>query len=268
MLHPLWADPFWLALAAKMALSAGIVVAASLAVERSGPLMGAMSATLPISAGPNYAFLAAEHGPAFIERSTLSSLAVNAATLVFILVYAALAQRESTLASLGPAVAVWLAGAMLAARVEWSLSGVVLLNLAAFAATLPLGPRYARAAPAPVRAARRWWELPARGATAAGLVAVVVLVGRVLGPSAAGVAALVPMALISLILVLHPRVGGPATAAMVAHALPGMAGFALGIAALHLGVVPFGAGAALGLALGVCVAWNLGLVALHRANTS
>ncbi len=50
------------ALLAKMATSAGVVVIASLVVERSGPLLGALVATLPISMGPAYLFLGMEHG--------------------------------------------------------------------------------------------------------------------------------------------------------------------------------------------------------------
>ena len=40
-----------LMVAAKLALTMGIVVTASLMVERAGPFIGAMIATLPISAG-------------------------------------------------------------------------------------------------------------------------------------------------------------------------------------------------------------------------
>ncbi len=81
-------DWFWLTLAAKMAASAGIVVTASFLVERSGPFLGAMIATLPISAGPAYVVLALEHGPGFIAQSSLASLSVNAGTILFLTLYA------------------------------------------------------------------------------------------------------------------------------------------------------------------------------------
>ena len=45
-------EQLWLTLPIKMAASALIVVTASLLVERSGPVVGALIATLPISAGP------------------------------------------------------------------------------------------------------------------------------------------------------------------------------------------------------------------------
>ena len=61
---------FWLALALalKMAVTAGFVVAASLVAETSGPAIGAMIATLPIAAAPSYVFLALDHDTAFIAR--------------------------------------------------------------------------------------------------------------------------------------------------------------------------------------------------------
>ena len=64
---------FWILLLAKMTTTAIIVVAASKVVERAGPFLGAMVATLPISAGPSYIFLAAEHGGDFVHRAALTS---------------------------------------------------------------------------------------------------------------------------------------------------------------------------------------------------
>ena len=43
---------FWYELALKMALTAAIVVGASVAVERSGPFIGALIATLPSASRP------------------------------------------------------------------------------------------------------------------------------------------------------------------------------------------------------------------------
>ena len=61
---------FILTLALRMAITAAFVVSASVITERSGPVIGALVATLPISAGPSYVFLALDHDAAFIaERS-------------------------------------------------------------------------------------------------------------------------------------------------------------------------------------------------------
>ena len=63
---------FWFALALKMAMTAAIVVIVSVAVERSGPFIGALIAALPSAAGAAYIILAIEHPPSFIAASITS----------------------------------------------------------------------------------------------------------------------------------------------------------------------------------------------------
>ena len=83
---------FWLPLATKMAVTAAFLVAATLVAERAGPLVGGLVATLPISAGPAYAFLSLDHDAAFIAASATASLAANAVTGLFALCYMIFAQ--------------------------------------------------------------------------------------------------------------------------------------------------------------------------------
>src|SRR5258705_2808936 len=85
---------FILTLALRMAVTAAFVVSASVITERSGPVIGALIATLPISAGPSYVFLALRHHSALIAASALARLPINAATLFFALTYLALSQRQ------------------------------------------------------------------------------------------------------------------------------------------------------------------------------
>jgi hypothetical protein len=257
-------DPFITGLLIKMATSAVIVVAASLVVERTGPFLGAMIATLPISAGPAYAFLAYEHGPAFVETSSLVSLAANAATALFIVLYAGLAQRRGVVASVAGALGAWLVAAWVVTRFDWSLPAAIALNAAAYGGALLLSQRFLGGAPGRSTAPKPWWAIPARAAGVMFLVAVVVLAGRLIGPKAAGLAALMPVVLTSLALVLHPRIGGPATAGVMANGLPGMIGFTTSIVVLHVTVVPLGSVVALCAALGVCVLWNVGLTVRQR----
>ena len=57
--------------------------------------------------------------------------------------------------------------------------------------------------------------------------------------------------------ILHHRVGGPATAAVLANAIPGLAGFGCSVLlTLHLTAVSLGIVTALFLGLGVSVVWN------------
>src|SRR3954466_1875839 len=101
-------DPlFWYGLALKMAMTATIVVVASVVVERSGPFIGALIAALPTAAGAAYIILALEHPPAFIAGSAIGTVAANAAVAVFALAYAALAQRHGLALSIGVATFTW-----------------------------------------------------------------------------------------------------------------------------------------------------------------
>src|SRR5271167_2095348 len=90
---------FILTLALRMAVTAAFVVSASVITERAGPVIGALIATLPISAGPTYVFLALDHDAAFIAEGALASLPINAATIFLGLTYVVLAQRQSALVS-------------------------------------------------------------------------------------------------------------------------------------------------------------------------
>lgn len=256
-------DPFWTMLAAKMASTAALVVVASLIVERSGPFFGAMVATLPISAGPSYVFLAADHGAAFIEKAALASIAINAITFVFAALYARLAQSRGLGVALGMSFGFWLVAAIGVVNVNWTFWTAALLNIVLFLPAL-IATRRFRASPLTRTPQRRWWDAPFRAALVMGLVGVVVGLGRFMGPATAGVAALVPIVLCSLAIILQPRIGGPGAAAVLSHALPGLVGFAFAVSVLHLTAVPFGAPIALLLALAICIGWNLGLAVVRR----
>src|ERR1700686_4374034 len=119
---------FILTLALRMAITAAFVVTASVITERSGPGIGGLGATLPISAGPSYVFLALDHDAAFIAEGALASLPINAATIFLGLTYVVLAQRRNALVSAGGAVAVWIVLASLIRSVQWTLAGGLIVN--------------------------------------------------------------------------------------------------------------------------------------------
>ena len=86
---------FWFALTIKMVVTALFVTLATVIAERLGPTVGALVATLPVSAGPVYVFLALDHDAAFISASAVASLALNAITAIYVTVYVLLAQRRT-----------------------------------------------------------------------------------------------------------------------------------------------------------------------------
>jgi hypothetical protein len=248
---------FILTLVLRMAITAVFVVSASVITERSGPVIGALVATLPISAGPSYVFLALDHDAAFIAEGALASLPINVATIFLGLTYVLLAQRHSALLSWAGGAVVWIALAALSRTIHWSLAEGVAVNVVAFAICIPLLNRF-RHVKMPL-ITRRWYDIPLRAALVATLVATVVTLSGWVGPAVSGVIALFPMVFSSMMLILHPRIGGRPTAAVIANGGWGMLGFGTAIAVLHVAALRFGSAIGLSLALATCVSWNLAL---------
>jgi hypothetical protein len=248
---------FLLLLALRMCLAAAVVVSASMIAERAGPVIGALIATLPISSGPSYVFVALDHGPGFIAQSALTALPINAATVWMSLVYVILAQRRGVLVSCTTALAVWFGLVSLILKRPWTLSEGLMLNLVAFAVCAPLLQRF-RHARMPL-IARQWYDLPLRAALVASLVGTITLLSGWAGPEISGILLMFPVVFTSMMLILQPRIGGPATAAVIANGVWGLMGFGLGVTAVQLGVSHLGSAAGLSLGLATCVTWNLGL---------
>ncbi len=253
---------FLVSLLTKMAVTAAFVVAATFLAERAGAVVGGMVATLPLSAGPAYVFLSLVHGPAFITDSALASLVGNAANSVFALTYTLLAQRRGLTLSVVPALVAWTAVAALSRALPWTTWSAVALNVVVLPTALGLGNRL-RHARMPL-VTRRWYDIPLRAGMVATLVATVVTLSTHVGPTVTGVVAVFPIVLLSLMLILHPRIGGPAAAAVLSNTLLGLFGFALTCLTARFLVVPLGAAAGLGLALAVSVGCNLAFWWMRR----
>ena len=106
---------------------------------------------------------------------------------------------------------------------------------------------------------RRWYDIPLRASLVATLVATVVTASGWVGPKVSGIIALFPIVFTSMMLILHPRIGGPPTAAVLANSAGGLMGLGIAIAMLHVAALRFGSAIGLSLALAICVGWNLGL---------
>src|SRR5438105_7061037 len=248
---------FLIELATRMAVTAVFLVAATAVAERSGPFLGGLVATLPISAGPVYLFLSLDHDAAFIAASALTSLAANAVTGLFALVYILVAQVRGAVASLLVTLGFWIVAISALRGFVWTLAGALALNAASYIVAVPVARRFRSAKFRPPR--RRWYDVPLRAGLVAVLVATVIGLSTRVGPALTGMLAVFPVVLTSLILIFHPRIGGPATAAILANTLPGLVGFAAALLALHFAAVPLGKAAALGLALAISIGWNLTL---------
>ena len=253
---------FALTLIVKMAITAAFVLAATITAERAGPLVGGLVATLPIGAGPIYVFLALDHDAQFISQSAVASLAVNAANVIFAVVYCVLAQRRSLAISLGGTYVVWIVLAAIITASHWSLGPALLINAAAIAVGMwvvqPF--RYTRM---PRQQPRRY-DYVLRAVMVAVLVGIVVTFSFRIGSYGSGLLAVFPVVLTSIILILHRRAGGKPTAAVLANAPLGLLGFGIACMVLHLTAESLGVVAGLSLAVATSIGWSLAVLAARR----
>src|ERR1700731_4915430 len=145
---------FALTLIVRMAVTAAFLLAATVTAERAGPLVGGLVATLPISAGPVYVFLALDHDASFIAASALASLTANGVTGFFALVYVLVAQVRGPLASLAIALGFWLCAIFLVRSFAWTLPGALAFNATSYLIAVPTARRFRSARFRPPR--RRW----------------------------------------------------------------------------------------------------------------
>jgi hypothetical protein len=250
-------------LALKIVMTAGIVVAASLVVERSGPFIGALIASLPTAGGAAMIILAFEHPPAFIAHGAVGSMVAMGMVAVFALSYAALAQRHGLLLSLGGAYLVWFGAAYLTLYVEWTAARAILLDAVVFPVAIALGRRF-RVAGEVKHVAVTAADIAWRAGVVTLCVLVVTAASYSIGSFASGLFAFLPVAMGSFFVILQPRIGGPAAASVAAHVHAPLIGLVLGLLSVHLLAVPVGVWWSYAIGLSIGLAWNALLWALRR----
>ncbi len=252
---------FWLTIAIKMAIGASVVIAATLAAERAGPLIGALIATLPVSAGPSYFFLAFEQDAPFFAQSALGSLLLNASTAIYATTYVLLSQRHRFIVCVPAAIALWLGSFFLFSHFIRNGVAAAALNVVVFATCFYLVRQYRDVRMPKIKL--RWYDFAFRAGLVGTLVGVILLLNAVLGPIFTGALAAFPIVFTSMMLILHHRYGGPACAAVMANGITGLIGFGIAAYVLHASVISLGVPLALTIALCITVAWNLGVFALR-----
>jgi hypothetical protein len=246
---------FVFGLALKIAMTASIVVAASIVVERSGPFVGALIASLPTAGGAAMIILAWQHPPAFIAASAVGSLVSNAVCAAFALCYAVLAQRATLPVSLGGAFVVWFCMAFFARLVEWDAVSAVLLNAVVYPLTIAAGSRF-RVMGAVKRMQLTAGDLAWRAGVVTLCVIIVTAASYSIGSFLSGLFAFFPVAMGSFFVILHSRLGGPAAASVAAHVQAPLIGLGLSLLAVHLLAVPVGVWWSYLLGLSIGIFWN------------
>jgi hypothetical protein len=252
---------YWLAIAVKMAIGASVVIAATVAAERAGPLIGALVATLPVSAGPSYFFLAFEQDAQFFSQSALGSLLLNASTAIYATTYVLLSQRHPFVVCVPAAMIAWLGSFFLFSYFIKNGATAALLNIFVFATCFVLVRRYRNVRMPKIKL--RWYDFTFRAGLVGTLIGIILLLNTVLGPIITGALAAFPIVFTSMMLILHHRYGGPACAAVMANGITGLIGFGIAAYLLHLSALSLGVPLALTIALCITVAWNLGVFTLR-----
>jgi hypothetical protein len=233
----------------KLVLVPALIVSASLAGRRWGPLMAGLVASFPLVAGPALLFLAIEQGDAFAAEASRGALVALVAVAASGVVYAWASLRVPWSISL---VASWASFVLITLALHgrsvtplWALAGAIASFVLA-GALLPAsrGPR-ARAAPS-------FWDLPLRTLSAMTVVMTVTGLARHLGPGLSGAFTPFPVALGVLLAFTHAQQGSAGAIRFMRGFLPGMWSFAVFCFVAALAIVPLGGWQGLLLAL-ACV---------------
>lgn len=247
----------WLLL--RVGLIAMFVILVTTLAERLGPFLGAMVASLPLYTGPVYFMLALQHDTAYLATATIGSLAICGATPVFALAYCVVARTRGPTVSLIVALAAWGICAAIVQSNTWSLVEALLFVAPIYVVSVLLAQGFTRGI-AMRKAERRWTDLPLRAVVVASTAGCIIWASSFLPPQLTGIFSVLPVLMSSLIMILHPRIGGAATAALFAHTLGGLVGMVLAFALINLTIHDLGPAVSLSMGLVVTLVWNLLLI--------
>jgi len=259
------ADVPFFALGVRMAAVAVFIIISALISERAGPFFGAMVASLPVYTGPVFLFLAIDHPPEFLAQVAVGSLGSCGVVPVFIILYALMARAgHGALPSLLVALVAWVSVAALVQLKDWSLVEALVFALPIYGVAILIGRSFTQAV-ALTPTGRSWRDLMLRVLMVTCVVGAVNAMSPFLPVKITGILSIMPTVMMSLILVLHGRIGGPATAALLIHAITGMVGMLLAVTLVGLTIVPWGPAASLSAGLAMSLSWNLTLIAIRQA---
>ncbi len=260
------ADLPFAALAVRMSAVAVFVVIIAVVSERVGSFLGAMVASLPVYTGPVYLFLALDHPPEYLARVAVASMATVAVIPVYLLVYGLFARAgHSVILSLSAGLGAWIVCAAFVQLYDWSLVEALIFAVPIFAVSVLLSPYFTDAVP--LKAGERaWLDLAVRVFLVTIVVGIVNALSPFVPPQLTGILSIMPTVTTSLIVVLHSRIGGPATAALLAHSIGGLIGMLFAVTLVAATIVKWGPALSLSLALAVSVTWNLLLIAVKQGH--
>lgn len=244
----------------KILLTPLLILGATLAARRWGPIIGGVLVGLPLTSGPTSVFLALERGNEFASLAAHSSLFGSTAGLLFCICYALLAPRYRWAVAVVLALGVYFAGVAFFSLTPLphlavsaaSVTAVVLLGLAI---VKPSGGERAHHAPPP-------WDLPFRVIISTLIVVVITAVSRMLGPQLSGIFSAMPAIVCVMSIFTHEIYGPNAVKQFERGVVVGTFGYIAFFLIVTLGVTRMNLFAAYALATLVASAINLGICTL------
>lgn len=248
---------FVASIAVKSITTAAIVLTASALARRAGPFWGAVAASLPVSVGPAYLFLALKHDPDFLEVTALNSAVASAGTAVFLCVFAFLAMRP-LLVGFTLSVIAWVGVILSASWVDWTPATTLVLNTVAFGTAIWLTRgRQVNRAEQGTKAPPSFKDSLLQAICIAAFVALLVLGSSALGPELSGFVSVFPISLASVIVLLRGKISAVASGAIALAALRIMPSYPVAFVAMYLTIGTFGVISGLLLALVIIVLWAM-----------
>lgn len=253
----------------KLGLVATSVLLASLAARRYGHGVAGALAGMPVIAGPIMIFVLLQQPRAHAADIALATLVCLPATILHLVVFAALAAaRAPWWAGLIGANLAFIGGGWWLGQLAQPAGAVYVLALLAPALGLPAMRRCARAAgpgipaggPVPIPRSELAWRVGA----ALVMASAIMLGADVLPVMASGLLLAIPIAGNVLPCFTLPRHGAQATVALLAGFVRGLFGFAAFFVTLHASLPSVGKGGAILAALGAALAAALAVHAAHQ----
>jgi hypothetical protein len=255
----------------KIAVTPLLVAAVSLVARWWGPGIGGILMGLPWFTGPTLYILILDRGAEFGVAACAGVLIGVVCVAAFAVAYGLAARFAAWPLSLAVAVAAFAAcawaagdpailphGAPGAGGQLWVTAGAGAASLAVALALLPR-PRVDA-----LPQALPWWDIPARMAATAALVAALVVGADALGPRLAGIFATYPVILTVVGSFTHHRWGRDAVWRMFRGVMASMFGFVLFFLAVGLALPGLGLPASYALAAASALAITTALLALNR----
>jgi hypothetical protein len=256
----------------KIAVTPILVAGVALAARRWGPTVGGILMGLPWFSGPVLFILIIDQGIDFGVGACLGIMIAVTCVSAFMLAYGLVAAVAGWPLSLAAGSAAFLAGAavlsdpallarILPARLPplWAAAGLGAASLCVVLALLPR-PRAGVLPQVPP-----WWDIPARMAAAAALVAAVVTGADALGPRLAGVFASYPIIITVTGTFTHYSSGRDAIWRVLRALAASLFGFIVFFLVVGLTLPAAGAVGAYALASLSALAITMALLAAHRA---